>query len=54
MEFLSDDVTKIKFLKLRDSLGYFERTTSERPSTVGQIVSEILVPFLNLTRFLML
>ena len=32
IEFLSDDAIKIKFLKLWDFLGYFERTTSERPS----------------------
>ena len=30
MKFRLDDITKIKFLKLWDLLGYFERTTSER------------------------
>ena len=32
MEFKSDDVMKITFLKLCDLLGYSERTTSERPT----------------------
>ena len=32
IEFQIDDVVKIKFLKLWNLLGYFERTTSERPT----------------------
>ena len=31
IELLSDDVIKIKFVKLWELLGYFESTTSERP-----------------------
>ena len=32
IEFYSDDVIKIKFVKLWNWLKYFERTTSERPT----------------------
>ena len=32
MEFLSDDIIKIKFLKLWDLSGYSERTMSKRPT----------------------
>ena len=32
IEFYSDDVIKIKFMKLWNWLKYFERTTSERPT----------------------